>query len=229
MALMPIDEIHALQIQAGTVGRTTGHKFESSLADAINVFKYPMTISRPEGEHVFQGDPAAMLVRYVASHFNVTRLEQASAISTGALATSEAGKTWLNVNGVSVSRCKSDLILTLHLTGLPSITVGVSTKQCNNIRPTNAQLYFTTARGFVNLLRDNGILVTDGALTSLRQFCGDSGFRPSDAPQILEVRESDPRRYFWEEIYAVGLDEWQSIFSENQNEITRLLFSRKPI
>ena len=226
MALTPIDEIHALQIQAGTLGRTAGHKFEGLLADKINAQKYPMTIRRPQGRHVFQGNPANLLVRYVASQLNITKLNQASAISTGALATSEAGKTWLSVNGATLSRCKSDLILTLRPAALPSVTVGISMKQCNNTKPTNAQLYFSTARGFVSLLRGNGIPVSDEALTSLRRFCGDSGFRPSDNAHVLKVRAADPRRFFWEEIGAIGLEEWQALLSANQAQITRLLLQK---
>lgn len=226
MALTPIDEVHALQIQAGTTGRGAGHNFESSLATAINTFQFPLTASRPNGRHVFEGDPATLLLRYVASAFNIRRLDSASAIATGALATSEEGKSWLTINGVALSRCKSDLILTLHSDASLPQTVGISTKQCNNATPTNAQLYFTTARGFVNLLRSNGIAVTEPAEKSLRQFCGDVGFRPSDNQALLMARECDPRRYFWEEAETHGITEWQEVISANQNDITRLLLQK---
>ena len=226
MALTPIDEIHALQIQAGTTGRNAGHKFEDAIAAAINTIKFPLVIRRPEGRHVFSGDPAELLLQYVASTLGVTNLASASAIATGALATSEDGKSWLNVNGVAVSRCKSDIILTLRVKDAVPQTVGISIKQCSNATPTNAQLYFTTARGFANLLRNNGFTVTDAALRSLRQFCGDIGFQPSDNPEILIARESDPRRYFWEEADHPGIQEWQGLFSANQDAITRLLLQK---
>ena len=226
MALTPIDEIHALQIQAGTIGSNAGHKFENELAAAINSFQYPLVVSRPDGRHVFSGDPANLLLQYVAYTLGIKKLEGASAIATGALATSEEGKTWLNINGVELSRCKSDIILTLQSEGDLPRTVGVSTKQCSNSKPTNAQLYFTTARGFVSLLRNNGLTVTESAITSLRQFCGDSGFQPFDNPAVLVARESDPRRYFWEEAEAHGINEWQELISTNQDAITRLLLQK---
>ncbi len=226
MALPPINDAHALQIQAGTTGRNSGHTFEKDLADAINGFQYPIRISQPITTHLLTGDPALSLLSYIADRVGVAEICRASAISTGALATSEAGKQWLEVNGVRISRCKSDLILTFHMAGGNSMTVGVSTKQCNNRTPTNAQLYFTTALGFVNLLRNNRIPVSDQALNALKQFCGDEKFRPSDEPPVLAVRKADPRRYFWEEIDLVGRQEWQRIFAEHQDLITRLLLQK---
>ena len=226
MALTPIDEIHALQIQAGTIGRTAGHKFEAAIAAAINTLRFPLVVARPDGRHVFSGDPAELLLQYVASTLGLKKLASASAIATGALATSEEGKSWLNVNGVALSRCKSDIILTFQLEDGRPQTVGVSTKQCSNATPTNAQLYFTTARGFVNLLRSNGLTVTEAALRSLRQFCGDIGFQPSDNPAVLVARKSDPRRYFWEEADQQGINEWQELILSNQDAITRLLLQK---
>lgn len=148
------------------------------------------------------------------------------AISTGALATSEEGKKWLEVNGVPVKRCKSDLIITLRFSGGEMQTFGISTKQCNNKTPTNAQLFFTTARGFANLLNANGFSVSKNAIDLLRQFCGDVGFRPLDNPNDLKDRVVDPRRYFWEEIEEAGRLEWENLFSMRQDEITRLLLQK---
>ena len=91
--------------------------------------------------------------------------------------------------------------------------------------PTNAQLYFTTAIAFIKLLNDNGINVSNNALNALRQFCGDSGFRPKDCTNIKN-RKSDPRRYFWEEIDSSGRKELEKVFTENQNEITSLLLQK---
>ena len=226
MAIPPINEAHALQIQAGITGRNRGHAFEQALADAINGFQYPISVSEEINSHLFTSDPALSLLRYIASRSGVAVIQEASAISTGALATSEEGKRWLIVNGLPISRCKSDLIVTLHLVSGAATTVGVSTKQCNNRAPTNAQLYFTTARGFVNLLRNNDIPVSDVALTALRQFCGDEGFKPSDNPEILAVREIDPRRFFWEETDPAGQEEWRQVFSTYQDLITRLLLQK---
>jgi hypothetical protein len=226
MALKPIDDIHALQIQAGTLGRKKGHKFEDDIAAKINGLKYPYNVaSLPKG-NVFSGCPAELLLAYVGKTAGFSSIPKATAISTGALATSEEGLDWLSVNGVEVKKCKSDLVVTLHDENDRLTTYGISTKQCNNKNPTNAQLYFTTARAFSALLVNNGIPVSEVAVRALRQFCGDDGFRPDDDPSIMMVRESDPRRYFWEEIEEVGRKEWEKIFSEKQDEVTRLLLQK---
>lgn len=225
MALQPVDAAHALQIQAGTIGRKAGHAFEDAIAEGINSHRYPFHVETLPAGHVFRDHPSLSLLRYVATQRGMTSIERASAISTGALATSEAGKRWLSINGASVSRCKSDLVLTLG-EGHTTTTLGVSTKQCNNDKPTNAQLYFTTARGFVNLLRSNGIPVSEAALTSLRQFCGDAGFRPTDRPGACTNRSTDPRRFFWEEIDSQGRVEWERLFADHQDAISLLLFQK---
>jgi hypothetical protein len=227
MALTPTDKIHALQIQAGVIGRKAGHAFEDAITSEINALSYPAIFPTNILRHVSTGSPAEALLSYVASVHGASNILHAVAISTGALATSEDGKKWLEVNGIKVRRCKSDIILTLRFAGQPAdITIGVSTKQCNNRTPTNAQLFFTTARGFANLLQSNGIEVSDEAVTSLRKFCGDVGFRPLDNPSDLEGRQSDPRRYFWEEIGTVGRLEWEHIFSTKQDNVTRLLLQK---
>ena len=149
MALTPVDEIHALQIQAGALGRKAGHAFEDKITLEINSFEYPFKPQAINGNaHVFTGDPAPLLLSYISANQGIGRIAKAVALSTGALATSEEGKRWLSINGASVSRCKSDLVVTLSAHDGRSLTIGVSTKQCNNQSPTNAQLYFTTARGF---------------------------------------------------------------------------------
>lgn len=195
------------------------------MAESINNFRYPLPVAGIAG-HVLRGDPGYLLLAYVARHFGADRVVRAVAISTGALATSEAGKQWLEINGVGISRCKSDIILTMSLDGVRELTVGVSTKQCNNRTPTNAQLYFTTARGFARLLSDNGIVVSDLAIAALRQFCGDAGFRPQDNGAALAGRLTDPRRYFWEEIDPQGRAEWENVMSYRQDEITKLLLQK---
>ncbi len=226
MALEPVDEAHALQIQAGILGRKAGHRFEDAITERINSAAYPLTTIAGSPSAVAVGDPADLLLRRVASALGCTEIIQASAISTGALATLEAGAKWLSINGASVSRCKSDIVLTLKTRAEASITVGISTKQCNNHSPTNAQLYFTTARGFVNLLRQSGIEVSDAACGALRQFCGDAGYRPSDDPVAMMDRHLDPRRFFWEEIQAEGRTELETLLSVHQDRITRLLLQK---
>lgn len=226
MALDPVDEAHALQIQAGILGRKAGHGFEDTLTAKINSAAYPLTALANRLSNVATGDPADLLVRYIAETLGYAEVAGASAISTGALATSEAGVKWLSINGANVSRCKSDLVVTLKARHGLSTTVGVSTKQCNNPSPTNAQLYFTTARGFVNLLRKHGLAVSDLALDALRQFCGDAGCRPADDPAAMVGRAVDPRRYFWEEIQSKGRVELEALLTMHQDTITRLLLQK---
>jgi hypothetical protein len=226
MALKPIDDSHALQIQAGTLGRKTGHLFEDTITQAINAFSYPFQVPRKISGNVFVGEPASLLLGFIGQDLGLESIQYAAAISTGALATSEAGKRWLSVNGAEISRCKSDLVLTLRAEDDRETTIGVSTKQCNNKTPTNAQLYFTTARGFANLLTKSGFDVSERAILALRQFCGDVGFRPIDDDDSMNGRLVDPRRYFWEEIDSAGRREWESIFTDYQDEVSRLLFQK---
>ena len=49
------------------------------------------------------------------------------------------------------------------------------------------------------------------------------GHRPIDIPEVMRTRKSNPVRYYWEEINSNGLKEWEYIFSNKQDEITRLL------
>ncbi|TAL29290.1 MAG: hypothetical protein EPN97_13520 [Alphaproteobacteria bacterium] len=226
MALKPINKAHALQIQAGTLGRKAGHDFEDMITSSINEGSYPISFRENIAQHVNTADPAILLLHYIASFYGLPTIKSAAAISTGALATSEDGKKWLLINGAKVNRCKSDLVITIVSPDDVVRTVGVSTKQCNTATPTNAQLYFTTARGFTKLLRDNEITITDEALKGLRQFCGDEGFRPSDNDFLLKGRKVDPRRFFWEEIIPAARREWESILSEEQDKITRLLLQK---
>lgn len=67
MALDPIDEIHALQIQAGTIGRKAGHAFEDQISLEINNLTYPIEVPSSGGKHIFTGDPAIILLNYLAS------------------------------------------------------------------------------------------------------------------------------------------------------------------
>jgi hypothetical protein len=227
MALTPVDEIHALQIQAGTLGRKSGHEFEDTITQKVNSCGFPFQVIEIKADcHVFSGDAATLLISYILAREGIGKVAKVIALSTGALATSEAGKQWLSINGASVSRCKSDLVITLTSEAGQTITVGVSTKQCNNKTPTNAQLYFTTARGFANLLQANDINVSQEAIIALRQFCGDPGFRPSDNPSLARHRKIDPRRYFWEEIEPKGRQEWEHVLASKQDDISRLLFQK---
>lgn len=62
MALIPNDPQHKMQIEAGTVGRKRGHKFEATLSSAINAMnnkhfcstnKYVLTFSSEIQPHYY--------------------------------------------------------------------------------------------------------------------------------------------------------------------------------
>jgi hypothetical protein len=224
MALTPIDSAHAFQIQAGTIGRKAGHSFELDIATCINELKYPVYQEKIT-QHVFRAEPAPMIIQKCLNFIGWQNCDSAQAIALGSLATAEEGKKWLTVNGVLVKACKSDILVTVRA-GEKFETIGISTKQCNNPTPTNAQLYFTTAKGFYNLLNNNGIPLSLKALDALKQFCGDDGYRPMDNEEHMLGRKTDPRRYFWEEINIDGRIELERVFHKNQDEITRLLLQK---
>jgi hypothetical protein len=224
MALSPNDSIHALQIQAGITGRHTGHKFETSLTNSINALQCPIKMTVLNA-HLIYDDAATALIQKTLNLLNWNECHKIEAIALGSLATAEEGKKWLEVKGVKIRACKSDILITLYKDNLVK-TVGISVKQCSKSTPTNAQLYFTTARAFGELLRKNQIETSDDAVTALRQFCGDKGFRPLDNPTDLIGRVTDPRRYFWEEINEFGRLELEKILTNNQHKITRLLLQK---
>ena len=223
MALNPNDAQHALQIQSGTEGRKAGHKFELTLANEINNFNGEIDIDQKINNLIHGNAPRALITKTL-QFLSWTNAEKIEAIALGALATAEAGKKWLKVQGVEVRACKSDILITVD-NGQQVKNVGVSVKQCNNRTPTNAQLYFTTATAFVNLLRNNGIMVSENGLLALKQFCGDFGYRPIDDDSITN-RRTDPRRFFWEEINQKGKKELEKIFIDYQDKITRLLLQK---
>ena len=225
MALTPTNSAHALQIQAGTNGRREGHEFEFQLAERINRLSINDILHSPKHSlNVFKGDPVTTLVNKAIAFLGLKHFERIEAIALGALATAEEGKNWLQVHGIPVKACKSDVLITFYNAGMHA-TVGISIKQCTKATPTNAQLYFTTATAFVNLLLRNGIPVSDTALIALKQFCGDPGFNPVDNGTSSR-RLTDPRRYFWEEINPAGKTELENIFTIYQDKITRLLLQK---
>ena len=226
MPLKPENSIHAEQIIAGIQGRKVGHAFESQLADKINSMNLQDIINRNIiNKNVFTGDPAKLLLNYIIKKYNIKKLNNFKAISTGDLATSETGKKILEINGVYFNKCKSDLILSINNQILGELIFGVSIKQCNNIIPTNAQLYFTTASAFHKLLNDNNIYLSNTSKIALMQFCGDKDYRPCDVMENKN-RAIDPRRYFWEEINSHGRIELEECFSKYQKEISKLLFQK---
>lgn len=221
MALIPDNEKHLLQIQAGALGRKKGHSFEQEIANYINLNKLGEINDEKLKNNIIIGNPAEVLINYIKKSENISEISSLTAICTGILATSENKKKELKIDGKIIDKSKSDLILIIYHNNKKKI-IGVSTKQCNNKTPTNAQLYFTTAKGFSDLLRRNGMNVPDFAEMSLKQFCGEKGFNPID--DRVQNREIDPRRYFWEEINTDGKEFWEKILNENQKKISEILF-----
>lgn len=222
MALQPKNPEHALQILAGINGRKRGHEFEFDLASQIN--NTSLNLSN-EITGVFTGNPELALIRKSLSICNWETYDSVKAIPIGALATAEEGQKWLKINDLQVKASKSDVLLNIYK-GNELKTVGVSVKQCLSVKPTNPQLFLSTARAFCNLLRRNNIFVSEYAEIALRQFCGDEGFRPMDYPQVMQTRKSNPFRFYWEEIHPTGLNEWETIFEREQDNITRLLLQK---
>lgn len=224
MALIPKDPQHALQILAGTNGRIGGHEFEFELAKLINN-NSQKTDSSDEITGVFIGSPENALIKKCLNILNLCSYDRIEAIPLGALATSENGKGWLSVNNIEVKASKSDILLNIYNDNELK-TIGVSVKQCLSLKPTNPQLFLSTAKAFCQLLRRNGINITADAEIAISQFCGAHGYRPIDNPEVMKMRTSNPVRYYWEEINPQGLQEWEYILSNKQDEITKLLLQK---
>ena len=224
MALTPNDANHALQILAGTEGRIKGHQFEISLSKLINDFKGEIPLINIQ-KTLLRGNIVNSLLSKTMQYINCDNVNKIEAIALGALATAEEGKQWLEVHGIKVRACKSDILLSIYSSDSIIRTIGVSVKQCNNKTPTNAQLFFTTANAFIELLRSNNIPISENGLNAMKQFCGDIGFRPMDDINIKN-RIIDQRRFFWEEINEVGKLELEKLFTEKQKEISKLLFQK---
>lgn len=226
MALVPINDIHKQQIEAGIAGRKKGHRFEAVLASAINDLNGEVISPSKNMSHIYTGNPAKLLLQYIANDLGIT-MYGIKAYWLGGLATSGAGDALVDESGTPVTKCKSDVLLKIN-TASDIHTIGVSVKTCNKKTPTNDQMYFTTARAFCNLLRNNGIEVSSIAEEGLSMFCGDDGKRPIDLLPESELsrRPSDPRRFYWEELPTQSQEDWKEIFSTFQDEITLLLFQK---
>jgi hypothetical protein len=225
MALNPVDETHAFQIEAGTVGRKKGHAFERQLAEAINNFDLT-NIPCHTLSHVEIGNPAVLLIGYIVQrmHLHILRVK---AGWLGGLATAQDGDVAKDDEGNIITKCKSDVLIDIDtLSGIERI--GISVKTCNNKIPANDQMYFTTAKAFCRLLKDNGISCSGAAIAALSMFCGDFAYRPVDlmSEDELKIRLSDPERYHWEELPSHARNEWEYIFKKYQSKITMLLFQK---
>lgn len=227
MALTPLNAVHKAQILAGTTGRLRGHKLEENLTSYLNSIDISqVSLPQPQrNNHLFVGHPATILLGYIISKLGLANsVEKVDCYWLGGLATSGLGSLLTDTQGNVITKSKSDVLINLYT---PSqTTIGVSVKTCNAKTPTNDQLYFSTASAFCKLLRDNGIPVTKEAEEALKMFCGDAGFRPIDATTTDPSRKSDPYRWFWEELPEPGKSELESVLSNFQDQITKLLLQK---
>ncbi len=232
MALKAKNKAHASQISAGTKGRNTGHSFEKSIANDINQLCKSTVNTVPTPTNILKGNPGLLLVSFILNRLKISSFISIKAYCLGDLATSETKHDPLIVDGIVITKSKSDILIVIDEGKPKHRLIGVSVKQCNTKSPTNAQLYFTTARAFLDLLEQNCFSISPNAITALRQFCGDIGFRPIDNKSITN-RITDNRRFFWEEIDAKGRIYLENLITKHQAEISKLLlqkaYSKDPI
>lgn len=212
------------QINAGIQGRKSGHSYEKALACTINNLPMPYYRKSSITTIIHKGAPELILLDKILTYLDWLFCDKIEAYATGTLATSENGDKEIRIKDIPISSSKSDVILILHHSGSTKV-IGVSVKQCNNKTPTNAQVFFSTATAFYNLLVTNGIMLSEHALIAMRQFCGDPHFRPIDNVDCSK-RESTPERYFWEEIDPIGKIEWEKAFTNLQDKITKLILQK---
>ncbi len=226
MAQKALNDKHKKQIAAGISGRNKGHKFEKILTKKINALVFDEIIPTDNCSHVSIGNPAYVLLQYIANDMNIT-IHGVKAYWLGGLATSNDGDILLDSNGCPITKCKSDILLKLKSNN-DILEIGISVKTCNKKTPTNDQMYYTTASAFCRLLEDNDIEIPEEAKYALSMFCGDTGFRPLDLmPQSnIEKRVSDPNRYYWEELSSSARECWANIFNIHQNKISMILFQK---
>lgn len=190
----------------------------------MSELKFTRDLQRPPSSHVVTGNPAVELMRRIMHDCRITHFAKVKAWWLGGLATAGEGDRIDSKAGLAVTASKSDVLVEIHYRGSTRRT-GVSVKTCGNQKPTNDQLYFTTATAFCALLRRNGIEVSAHAEKGLRMFCGDNGFRPIDMG-CRDDRKSDPDRWFWEELPASSRAELEKLFTKKQRDISTVLFQK---
>lgn len=212
------------QRTAGILGRKRGHSYEAKLSNAINAIEMPFHHTETVGEYLKYGNPQEILINKILQHLGWEECSSIHAYCTGKLATAEEGDKSIVIGGKSINSSKSDIVIVIQNENI-SRTIGISVKQCNTAHPTNDQIFFTTATAFYDLICRNGFKLSDNALKAMRQFCGDDGYRPMDNEDCSD-RVSSSERYFWEEIDDIGRKEWEALFQNNQNDVTRLLLQK---
>lgn len=222
MALIPKDEQHRLQILAGTLGRDRGHAFERELAVTISKTQWSEAdFFDYRRQNRVVGNPAVEITKFVANTLDLQRIDHVRAYWLGGLATSGLGDMLQMPNGATISRSKTDVLMSLLSQGREFVR-GLTIKTCSTSTPTNDQLYFTTASAFAGLLRRSGIPFSDDAEVALKMFCGDKGYRPVDQVDVIH-RLSDPERWFFEELPRKAREEVSATLGEYQRQVTRIL------
>lgn len=225
MAQITNDPTLLHQIDAGASGRKRGHSYESILSAKINSLGMPYKKEKASLDFLQNGKPEIILVNKVLAYLGWESCQSIQAYSTGRLATAEDGEKEVSIDGVSINESKSDVIIKIVGTDNAAKIIGVSVKQCNNATPTNAQVFFSTATAFYRLVVGSGFDLSEKALIAMKQFCGDAGYRPIDNEDCSK-RIYTSERYFWEEINPEGRKEWEDLFTNHQDEVTRLLLQK---
>jgi hypothetical protein len=218
--------IHAAQIEAGTSGRHKGHLFEKTLSEELSNIKISEDLLNTVSGHLFVGLPSRNLIHYILSNKKIRNVRKIKSYWLGGLATSGEGDKLFAIDKKLVGKSKSDVVIDIE-TDKEHFLIGVSVKTCNKNKPTNDQIFFTTASAFCRLLRENEIPVSQEAENGLKMFCGDLGWRPVDQDsQIFQKRKSDPERWYFEELSLVAQKEWRSILTESQKQVTTVLLQK---
>lgn len=208
---------------AGIDGRVRGHRFEQALAARLPGVDLRALESGVGQRHLLVGDPAAELLGFIVRDLGLSGVRAVRAWWVGGLATAGAGDREIPELGLIVPRSKSDVIVALdHDGGVARVGVGV--KLCSRPKPTNAQIMFTTATAFCELLVGRGLPVPPGPRAALRAFCGDADFRPGDA-QCPVTGRAPGSRLFFDELPQADRTWWAATLTEQQALITRLLLA----
>ena len=229
MALRPESKQHEQQIIAGTEGRIKGHHFEEAVSAELNGLDLSATDYRLQlcSPNIYRGNPAVALVEHISRdrEDQITRLK---AYWLGGLATARAGAELKNEAGEVITGSKSDVVMDVTFESGKKESIGVSVKSCKN----NAQVALTTSNAFCEMLRANGIPISDEAEIGLKMFCGETGYspgdgyEPSDTSNIPEKRTARPERWYWEELPTPVQEEWKRVLSIYQDKITILLLQK---
>lgn len=226
MALLPTSRQHQSQIDAGTKGRLGGHKFEEIVTDELNKINFMANniLIECDKPNIYKGNPAIALVQHI-SQDKKKQIKELKAYWLGGLATANAGAKLLNEAGEIITGSKSDILMNVTYKDGTTEKIGVSAKACSH----NAQMALTTSSVFCDMLRDNGIPVSEQAEIGMKMFCGEYKYRPlddyipKDKSNVPENRTARPERWYWEELSDAVKDEWKTILTAYQIEITKLL------